>query len=512
MKHVDLAENVADELVENLRARLERLDVSGRRYEKAGLQPVPNLVRILGAPLAHPLAVIRSAFGFHDEWMQLSRLVDRLRHRQRNDLGPQRFQDAQTRLERSAHFRRYAIIEIRRRHPYPHSTHTGVQRRLVVGDGDVPARRITRVGSGNHTQQAGTVAHGPGERTGGIERERHRHHPAPAHPAVRRQQAHDPRDGCRAADRAAGVGTEGAEHGSRPDCDARAARRSARNVIRVPRIAALLQMLVVAVRPHGELDHRQAAEVDGARVIEPLHCGCRVVGPEIAADFRSAGRALPGHVEHVLVRERHAVQWAERFAGRHCGIGLLRGRDGLIELFPDEEVQDRIESLDLFYASQDDFLRADFAGGDGRGDFDKRQEREFAHQSVVLPERDSDTTKQAGSISKSSRERLPSVAARNWFSSAGSSSMRPGGNGIVCTAAFCAETSEGEKPVAGTPIDCVAAGEGTVPVSGLVIASPRYAALKLLEHTFENSWENDCMHFLKHFRNPLLLLMGEACH
>ena len=52
--------------------------------------------------------------------------------------------------------------------------------------------------------------------------------------------------------------------------------------------------------------------LDRASRVEPRQHGRGVVGHKVSADFRAAGADLAGAVEHVLVRERHAVQRTER--------------------------------------------------------------------------------------------------------------------------------------------------------------------------------------------------------
>ncbi len=57
------------------------------------------------------------------------------------------------------------------------------------------------------------------------------------------------------------------------------------DVIGIPGVAAAAEMLVVAGRPHREFRHVEAAELDGARRIEPgQHCR-RMIGHEVGADL-----------------------------------------------------------------------------------------------------------------------------------------------------------------------------------------------------------------------------------
>src|ERR1043166_8467060 len=115
---------------------------------------------------------------------------------------------------------------------------------------------------------------------------------------------------------------------------------------RIERIAAVAEVLVVPGRSGGKLRHVQRAEVDGAGRIEPRERGRGGARAPVAADFRAAGRDAAGAVEHVLVRERHAVQRAaDAPAGK---LGAERG--GLLEracgVDGDETIEPRLPALD----------------------------------------------------------------------------------------------------------------------------------------------------------------------
>src|SRR5580704_9754889 len=92
------------------------------------------------------------------------------------------------------------------------------------------------------------------------------------------------------------------------DDAAGAARRAAGDVLWIPGIATLWIILIVAMRSHGELDHDEAAEVDGTGPVEPAERRGGVGRPPVGAQLRSAGRHPAGPVVHVLVRQRHTVE------------------------------------------------------------------------------------------------------------------------------------------------------------------------------------------------------------
>ncbi len=97
---------------------------------------------------------------------------------------------------------------------------------------------------------------------------------------------------------------------------ARARRRAAGDALEIPRVAAALEVAVIAKRSHGELDHRQGADLDGAGLVEALEHGGRFAALELAADQRTAGGRPPRAVEYVLMGGRHAVQ--------RTGLGAAR--------------------------------------------------------------------------------------------------------------------------------------------------------------------------------------------
>src|SRR5262249_20772979 len=143
-------------------------------------------------------------------------------------------------------------------------------------------------------------------------------------PSERRLDANDAAGGRRQPYRAAGIGAERSEYESSRSGSARSGRRAAGNVIRVPWIAATAVMFVVARRAHGELGYGEMADRDRPRGVEALEQGRGVVRYKISADFRAAGANLASAIEHVLVRERHAMQRAERPPGFRGGVGLAR--------------------------------------------------------------------------------------------------------------------------------------------------------------------------------------------
>src|SRR5580700_10492402 len=108
-----------------------------------------------------------------------------------------------------------------------------------------------------------------------------------AHATICRHETDDARNRGRAANRAAGIRAQRRMDHASADGDAGAARRAAGNVLWIPGIATLWIILIVAMRSHGELDHDEAAEVDGTGPVEPAERRGGVGRPPVGAQLRS---------------------------------------------------------------------------------------------------------------------------------------------------------------------------------------------------------------------------------
>ena len=105
-------------------------------------------------------------------------------------------------------------------------------------------------------------------------------------------------------------------------------------------------MGVEAVGPHGELDHGEAAEVDGAGCIEAVEHGRRPGRAEIAPDAGAAARDLAGAVVHVLVGERHACERARGPAAVPVTVHIPRFGQRVLPLETDEGVKLGVQPVD----------------------------------------------------------------------------------------------------------------------------------------------------------------------
>ena len=116
-------------------------------------------------------------------------------------------------------------------------------------------------------------------------------------------------------------------------------------------------MIVVPGRPHGEFRHVEAPEFDAAGGIELAENGRGVVGDKFSADFRAAAADFAGAIEHVLMRERYAVQRTKRTP---CLDSLIRRASlcpGIGSGHADEAIKRRLQSFDAVEAGFNQGLR-----------------------------------------------------------------------------------------------------------------------------------------------------------
>ena len=219
---------------------------------------------------------------------------------------------------------------------------------FVVRNRQIDGGRILGIDAGHRFQQDRGIAHVAGNRAGLVER-RCKGNNAPARAAaIGRLDADGAGEGCRLADRAAGIGCgrTGAEvcgNGS-----GRSAGRTAGNELlvgarRAPGIDHGTVVRGFVGRAHGELVHVELAEHDGAVVPEVLGDGRLVMRLEAVEDMAAGLRVDAFGGEQVLDAERNAFERACLAAGKtrvgrfghlqrllrrdlHIGIELLVGR------------------------------------------------------------------------------------------------------------------------------------------------------------------------------------------
>ena len=179
---------------------------------------------------------------------------------------------------------------------------------LKSGTGSRRARRVRRIGAGDHRQRERGIADGPGQRTDLIERRGERQQPVARDAAVGRLQPDDAAQRRRLADRSAGVGAERERRHAGGDGHRRSAARSAGNAIGRPRIPRRAERRVLGRRSHRELVAVGLADDDGAGRLEPRDDGGVERRHERLEDPRRGGRPDAARAEVVLERDRHAGQ------------------------------------------------------------------------------------------------------------------------------------------------------------------------------------------------------------
>jgi len=147
---------------------------------------------------------------------------------------------------------------------------------------------------------------------------------APADPAVGRLDPGDAAHRRRPADRAAGVGADRPRREAGRHRRAGAARRPARQVIGVPRVARRRPGQVEARAAERELPGRKLAEQDAARRLQASDQLCVGGRHMILAQFRMAGGRDPGGLDDVLQRVGDTVQRPAPGAGHQLALGRCR--------------------------------------------------------------------------------------------------------------------------------------------------------------------------------------------
>src|SRR4030095_16061425 len=135
----------------------------------------------------------------------------------------------------------------------------------------------------------------PGHRATMIERKRIRYHTGATYQPIGRHESDESAVGGRPADRAAGVSAHGERGETRGPRRAGTARRAAREMLQVPRIARRGPRQVERGAAVSELVRRELAEEHGARLIKLARRARILAGNVVRADLRMSGRAAsPG--------------------------------------------------------------------------------------------------------------------------------------------------------------------------------------------------------------------------
>ncbi len=236
----------------------------------------------------------------------------------------------------------------------------------IVGHRIAARGRVARIVAGDDPRQQRAILRGARQRADRVERPGARHRAVPADPRMGRLEPDHAADPGGQPHRAAGVRAERAEHQAGRDRGARAARRAAGDMRRIPRVAAMAPMRVMTARAGGEFRHVEPAERDRAGGREPLEHGRGVGGDQLAENLGAARGCRAAAREHVLVGQRHAVQRPARYATRQRRVGARSGVERRLGLERDEGVDARLPSRDARQAGAHDLDRRDLPGGDRR--------------------------------------------------------------------------------------------------------------------------------------------------
>ena len=147
------------------------------------------------------------------------------------------------------------------------------------------------------------------------------------HRAERSLEADDPAAGGRDAHRASVIGADRERPHAGGDCGRGTAARSARRAIELPRVACDTPERAVVESLVTELAHRRHADRDRARGLQALHRDCIAVRDVLLEHVGAVGEAHAFGRDHVLHRERHAVQGTEPAARRDLALGAFCRRE-----------------------------------------------------------------------------------------------------------------------------------------------------------------------------------------
>jgi hypothetical protein len=152
--------------------------------------------------------------------------------------------------------------------------------------------------------QQGGVEHRAGARARLVERGRERHEAVARDPAVGRLGPDGAGDGCRLADRAAGVGADGQRRLEEATTAARATAGAAGDALEVPRVVARAVGAVLGRGAHGELVHVRLAEDGHAGRAQARRPRSRRTAAPSPEDLGAAGRRQAAGGQDVLDGDR----------------------------------------------------------------------------------------------------------------------------------------------------------------------------------------------------------------
>ena len=220
------------------------------------------------------------------------------------------------------------------RHPDRDAVDAGVQAGPVVAGRLDDAGRVGRVVGAQHPEHDGVVGHRPGQRAGRVDAPRDRPYAHPADAAEGGLEADQVAVAGGMPDGARGVGADGEQAERRRDGRSGAAAGRPRAHVRIPGVAAAHRLVVALAHLRDDL-----ADQDGAGLLQQ-RVDRRVLRRDVLGPFGVAEDRpdAPGG-DHLLERERHAVERPAAASFPHLALGLPRTVEGVVRRHRDEGVE-----------------------------------------------------------------------------------------------------------------------------------------------------------------------------
>ncbi len=289
------------------------------------------------------------------------------------------------------------------RHADAHPANGGVFCRDEILGRPPRRRRIAPVVPGNRIHHQRRVARAPRQRPHVVQAVSQRKGAVPAHPPVGRLQPHRTAERGRYPDGAAGIAPHRREDHPRRHRRPGTAARTARNVLRISRVAHRPEVRIGRRDPIGQLVHVQLAHHHRACFRQPFHHRRIRLRHVVLVELRSAGGADAAGQKQVFVCDGNAVQRSAVAPGGQFGIGPRRLRQRQFLRYRQKRVQCRIQPPDA---------RQRFAGQL------HRRNAPFAQFCCRLPDGHSPSSAASNVVAGSSSNVSESASGRNTASSA----------------------------------------------------------------------------------------------
>ena len=242
----------------------------------------------------------------------------------------------------------------------------------VVRDRHVPGVRVLRVVAGDGAQGYGGVFHRPGDGTHLVHGPRTGRDTEAADPAPTGPETDDAAPSSRAADRAAGVLTQGCGAQEGGGGRTGAAAGAPGKTVQVPRVA----VEAVALRsPQGELGEVGLAQDYGPRLLQIRHGRGVFVREEVGHEPGTDGGPDALGPNLVLEGYRDAVHRTQVFAAGDGTLGFMRSRHGLLSGDGQVRVELEVQGVNAVEVRRGGLDRRNFAGANQVREFRRGQKR-----------------------------------------------------------------------------------------------------------------------------------------